>query len=358
MAYLPLIGAPLAAVAYYCDSSLSIKMARHFFSEEFGQENRLKYLNYIRVPNGQPQSYYEKSVGYLVEHPVLARRLMLTADIAFRAIEILGCSMCAVSCIAALGLTGAAAGIIKYSVLVPMATKLLAEKWPALGRIDRIVNGLIVTGASLNAVCGLYPYEFISSTLFGWSAMVDALSPVMMVFFKFSMVTKEAKAHWDKFLSYQQFDEKFKGGSCTHVEMVEILKKLKDDDATAMKHFKWSLLEKRKTDFELTLTKAAFDSLVESMKVASFDRPEEIEATAKSLREIITGSYFSKFYESHFLETMKAYQVFKDDKVKLRRYLNKLNEKFNEATKPLVSAGQLFLSKSIPKLALHKDRLS
>lgn len=88
MPFTSCIEVPVKLFSYDPDALSYLGLTTFFFSDEFGDENRIKYLNYIRVQDGKP-GFYERTLAFLYEHPVLTRCLMAVTEVAIRLISAL-----------------------------------------------------------------------------------------------------------------------------------------------------------------------------------------------------------------------------------------------------------------------------
>lgn len=307
MAYLPLVGAPLTALGYYLDTSLSLKLAKHYFSEEFGHENRVKYLNYIRTQDGGKPGCYEKTVEYLVEHPVMARRLVVTTEIAIRAVEVSGALMCASAAIAALGVTGTPALIMTCVALSPLVTKVLAEQWPSLECVDGKLNGMVLVASTIYAIIGIFPFEFMDHELLGRLAFFDVLIPTGYVGFDHLIERSvDVKESWENFLKLQKLEQDLKDKS----KGIDVDRAVQDLKLTPDWDLKWPLLldMKRKLQKEyLNLQiKEKFAGIkrevltlglrIQDPKFA--ENKEEIVSVAEGLKKLLNDK-FKKYCEAN-----------------------------------------------------------
>ena len=210
MAYLSLVGAPLTALGYSLDALPQLKIAKQYFSDDFGQENRVKYLNYIRVQDRKP-GCYERTVAYLNEHPVLGRRLIVATEIALRAVEVTGALMCATAATAAIGLSAGSALFLTCVAISPLVSKLLTVQWPRFEGADFKINAVVLMASSVSAYIGLFPFKFLEIEILRDLAIFDVMMPPFYGLYQSCEYTVDPKVYWQKYSVLMALNEQLKG---------------------------------------------------------------------------------------------------------------------------------------------------
>lgn len=168
-----LFGGPLALAGLALEHEI-LPSYKYFFSDKFGEAKRLEYLNYIRVENNNSGCKY-KVWEFFIKHPVAAHRLLVTADVASRALMTFGCALTVTAAAGTLGLP--VAGIIGLNCLVitPLVTKVLQFKWEELRCLDKVLQSIVLLagGVSQTALFVILP-EFDVITCFSLGSWLAA----------------------------------------------------------------------------------------------------------------------------------------------------------------------------------------
>lgn len=211
--YLPLITGPVQALGYKLEKSTGLDLAKHFVSDEFGHEKRVKYLNYIRADKSK-EGLYTKGVSYLVNHPVLAKRLVVTADIAFRALQVSAAAIASTFAASALGLSAPVSLALTATMAVPLATKLLAAKWDAFKGVDNLLNHMVLVAGSVQSVIATFSlFDTLAPYLGSYvgGSLIPAFTPLVVGFSRLlDDVGHDSKKDWKNFLNLIDLDNKFK----------------------------------------------------------------------------------------------------------------------------------------------------